>query len=92
MSNLDPNKFEDAIKISEVIANKKNSGKDLLKGEKVILTLAEKCKSTNNRIDSELCETIINFYNDRLRKTDSDIIEVNSIELQMILDAISERL
>ena len=92
-----------ALAFASKIKEKENSGKSIVKGEEIILTLAEayatmykKTKEVKEikerKVDDETCVDFITFYKERTSDESNTAIAVNRIELSIILDAILERI
>lgn len=85
-----------ALHIAEKLKQKLEIGGTLSTGEQVILTLAEGCGKTDNnkeyKVDSGFCYEIIEHYKKKTIDTSNTAIAIQRMDLDMILDAIKERL
>ena len=84
-----------ALQIAEKLKQKSEIGGTLSTGEQVILTLAGGCDKIDNKdykIDEGFCYEIIEHYKKKTNDTSNTAIAIQRIDLDMILDAIQERL
>lgn len=95
--------LEESLKIATQLKKKRDSGKELIKGEKIILTLAEeyvtiynrnseKNKKSPNNISDEACVDLITFYKKKVGDKSVTNILANKDEFNMLLTALLERL
>ena len=77
------------------LEKKRDSGGLLNKGEEIILTLAaeyDKICGQNKATPDDMCVDMIKVYKKRITEEDEFSIEINTIELNMLLEALLERL
>ena len=87
--------LDKALQIAEKLKQKSEIGGPLSTGEQVILTLAEGCGKVDNKdykIDEGLCYEIIEHYKKKTSDTSNTALAIQRLDLDMILDAIQERL
>jgi hypothetical protein len=84
-----------ALLVADKLKQKSEIGGPLSTGEQVILTLAEGCNQVSNKdytIDAGFCYEIIEHYKKKTSDTSNNAIAIQRLDLDMILDAIKERL
>ena len=88
------NKTE-ALRIVNMFKEKKVKGGVLSKGEEVILTLSselERIVNQDYKISNELCVDIITVHKKRIRQSEASSLPVDTLELNMLLEGLLERL
>jgi hypothetical protein len=87
--------IKESIRIAKIFKEKKARGENLNKGEEVILTLASeyaKIHAQDFKISNELCVDIISVHKERIGQSKESSIPVDTMEMNMLLDGLLERL
>lgn len=87
--------LSEAIHLANVIRVKNEKGTPLVKGEEIILTLARnyvKIASREYDISDDTCKTMIEVWENVMEKLDTDSVEIQKSELNLIIEAIHSRL
>ena len=87
--------MKEALKIAKQFKEKRDRGEPLKKGEDIILTLAtEYAEAVNQdfKISNELCVDIISVHKKRIGRSETSSIPVDTMEMNMLLDGLLERL
>lgn len=87
--------IKESLRIAKLFKEKKARGEKINKGEEVILTLATeyvKIATQDFKISNELCVDIISIHKKRINNSKEISIPVDTLEMNMLLDGLLERL